>query len=514
MNKVLLVILDGWGFSEEAEGNAILLADTPNMDRFYRQYPWSLLNASGEAVGLPPGQMGNSEVGHLNLGAGRIVCQELTRIGECIRTGEFYLNPVLLRAMERVRDNDNVLHLVGLVSDGGVHSHLDHLLALLEMTRREKIKRVFIHAILDGRDTIPYGAGPFLEKLEKLSREHKNGYIATISGRYYAMDRDRRWERIERAYRAYTDGKGLQAADPLEALEQAYARGEADEFVQPTVIVDHAEKPLAVIRSEDSVIFFNFRPDRVRQISRAFADQDFPYFDRGPEPVKPYYVTMTEYDRGLPVPVAFTLDDLTATLGEVYANLGISQMRIAETEKYAHVTFFFNGGRENPFPGEERILVPSPRVATYDMQPEMSAPEVTSRIIETLKKNQHPLIVANYANADMVGHSGIISAAIKAAEAVDSGIGTITAEALNRNWRVLICSDHGNAEQMLDGEGETLTAHSANPVPFILLGPKQSKLRHRGILADVAPTILELAGIAAPAEMTGKSLLVSKKEEG
>ena len=510
MKKVLLLILDGWGHSEEAAGNAILQADTPNMDRFYRQFPRALLDVTGEAVGLPPGQMGNSEVGHLNLGAGRIVYQELTRIGQCIKTGEFFKNKVLLQAMIRARDNDSALHLIGLVSDGGVHSHFDHLLALLEMARREKVKNVYIHAILDGRDTVPYGARPFLEKLEQLSREHHNGYIATISGRYYAMDRDRRWERIERAYRAYNNGQGLQAANPLEALDQAYNRGEADEFVQPTVITDQDEQPLTVFRSEDSVIFFNFRPDRARQISRAFVDHDFPYFDRGFEPPKPYYVTMTVYDRALPVPAAFSFDDLRATLGEVYADLGLAQMRIAETEKYAHVTFFFSGGREKPFPGEDRILVPSPGVATYDLQPEMSAPEVASRIIATVKKDRHPLIVANFANADMVGHSGILPAAIKAVQTVDNGLGAITAEALPLGWYVLICADHGNAEQMLDSEGETLTAHSGNPVPFILLGPEKFKLRQKGILADVAPTILELAGIKVPPEMTGKSMLVQK----
>lgn len=510
MKKVLLVILDGWGYSEKVKGNAILKADTPNMDRFYRQYSWSLLDASGEAVGLPPGQMGNSEVGHLNLGAGRIVYQELTRIGQCIKTGEFFENPVLLQAMKKVKENDSTLHLVGLVSDGGVHSHIDHLVALLEMSLREKIKSVFVHAILDGRDTIPYGAKPFLEQLERLSREHKNGRVATVSGRYYAMDRDQRWERIERAYRAYSNGEGLQAAGPLEALEQAYKRGEADEFVQPTVIVDQAGEPLTKIRSEDSVIYFNFRPDRTRQISRAFADREFSHFERGIEPPKPYYVTMTEYDRELPAPVAFTMDDLRATVGEIYSDHGIAQMRIAETEKYPHVTFFFNGGREKPFPLEERIMVPSPKVATYDLQPEMSAPEVTTRIIETIKKDRHPLIIANYANADMVGHSGIIAAAVKAVQAVDCGLAELTAEALSRDWHILICADHGNAEQMLDGEGETLTAHSANPVPFMVLGPEKTTLRKRGILADVAPTILDLAGIAVPPEMTGKSMVVNK----
>ncbi len=513
MNRILLVVLDGWGHSEEIKGNAIRKADTPNMDRYYKEYPLALLDASGEAVGLPRGQMGNSEVGHLNLGAGRVVVQELTRIGQCIETGEFYENPVLKEAMDRVRQDDSTLHLIGLVSDGGVHSHFEHLLALLEMARREEIDRVFVHAILDGRDTIPYGASPFLEKLEKLGRKHQNGGVATICGRYYAMDRDKRWDRTERAYRAYVYGEGLQETDPVEALEAAYERGESDEFVQPTVIVDSEGQPLTVVRPEDSMIFFNFRPDRVRQITRAMAEEDFTAFDRGSEPPRPHLATLTEYDRELPLPAAFTLDDLEMTLGEVYARRDLPQIRMAETEKYAHVTFFFSGGREKAFDGEDRILVPSPQVATYDLKPEMSAPELTEEIIGILKKDRHRLIVANYANADMVGHSGIIEAAVKAVEEVDRGVGAIVEEALSRGWYILICSDHGNAEQMKDSEGETLTAHSSNPVPLILVGPEKRALRNKGILADVAPTILDLAGIDAPPEMTGKSMLAEKQEE-
>ena len=512
MKKVLLVILDGWGYSEEVEGNAIVQADTPNMDRFFEKYPWSLLDASGKAVGLPPGQMGNSEVGHLNLGAGRIVPQELTRIGQCIETGEFFENPVLKKAMEKPRQNDSTLHLIGLVSDGGVHSHFDHLLALLEMARRKKVERVFVHAILDGRDTTPYGAKPFLEKLEQLGREHRKGFTATVTGRYYAMDRDQRWDRTERAYRAYSYGEGLKTTDPLVALENAYNRGEADEFVQPTVIVDRKGEPLTLVRSEDSMIFFNFRPDRVRQITRTFADQDFSHFDRGSDAPQPYLATMTDYDRDLPLSAAFTFDDLKETLGEIYSRQNLAQMRIAETEKYAHVTYFFNGGREDKFPGEERIMVPSPQVATYDLQPEMSAPEVTSRIIETVINDRHSLIIANYANADMVGHSGVIDAAIKAVQAVDSGIGAVVDETLQRGWYVLITADHGNAEEMKDCGGDTLTAHSDNKVPLLLLGPDKYNLREKGILADVAPTILELAGISIPPEMTGKSMLVKKEK--
>lgn len=511
MGKILLVILDGWGYSEEIEGNAILQADTPNMDRLFNNYPWTLLDAAGEAVGLPPDQMGNSEVGHLNLGAGRIVEQELTRITHCIESGEFFENPALTGAMEKVNQKESTLHLIGLVSDGGVHSHFDHLLALLEMARRKKVKKVFVHAVLDGRDTIPFGAKPFLEELEQQAGKHRNGYIATVTGRYYAMDRDRRWDRVERAYRAYTRGEGLKATDPVAALESAYNRGESDEFVQPTVIVDRQGKPLTIVRSEDSMIFFNFRPDRTRQISRSFAEQDFSHFDRGPKPPRPYLATMTEYDRSLPLAVAFNFEDLEKTLGEIYAGQDLAQMRIAETEKYAHVTFFFSGGREKKFPGEERIMVPSLRVATYDLKPEMAAPEVTSCVIETIKKDQHHLVVVNYANADMVGHSGIMDAAIKAVEAVDEGIGAITDEALTRGWYILICADHGNAEEMEDKEGDTLTAHSANKVPFLLVGPEKFVLRSGGILADVAPTILDLAGIEIPAEMAGKSILARKQ---
>ncbi len=507
MNKVLLIILDGWGYSKSNEGNAINLARTPNLDRFFNDYPWTLLDAAGEAVGLPDGQMGNSEVGHLNLGAGRIVYQELTRIGKCIESGEFYNNEVFLEAMEKVRQNDSALHLVGLVSDGGVHSHFDHLMALVEMARRQKIDRVFIHAILDGRDTIPFGAGPFLEKLVEYNREHQNCQVATICGRYYAMDRDRRWDRTERAYRAYTAGEGLKARDPLSALKEAYERGEGDEFVQPTVIVDDAGAPLSKIRSEDSVIFFNFRPDRVRQITRALAEENFEPFDRGQDPPHPYLATMTEYDRELPLPVAFTLDDLEATLGEVYSRQNLAQMRIAETEKYAHVTFFFNGGREKPFSGEERIMIPSPHVATYDLQPEMSAGEVADKIIETIRADQHPLIVSNFANMDMVGHTGDMEAAIKAVEAVDAALGRISGEALPGGWHILIVGDHGNAEEMKNQVGETLTAHSANPVPFIVLSQATHALHDRGVLADVAPTILALAGLSVPGEMTGKNML-------
>ncbi len=510
MNKVLLIILDGWGYSATKDGNAISLAKTPNLDLYFNKYPWALLGAAGEEVGLPDGQMGNSEVGHLNLGAGRIVYQELTRIGKCIESGDFYKNPVFLEAMERTRENGSALHLVGLVSDGGVHSHIDHLMALLDLASRQNVKEVYIHAILDGRDTIPFGAAPYLEKLVEYVRTHQNCHVATICGRYYAMDRDRRWDRTEQAYRAYTAGDGLKAQDPLQALKEAYDRGEGDEFVQPTVIADDNGSPFTKIRSQDSVICFNFRPDRVRQITRALVEKDFDHFDRGPRPPYPHLATMTEYDRELPLPVAYSLDDLKATLSEVYSDHGLPQMKIAETEKYGHVTFFFNGGREKPFPGENRIMVPSPQVATYDLQPEMSAAEVADIIIKTIRDNQHPLIVSNFANMDMVGHTGDIEAAIKAVEAVDTALGRIFEEAISRGWHILIVGDHGNAEEMKNPEGDTLTAHSANPVPLILLSQEEHTLHANGILADVAPTILFLAGLSVPPEMTGKIMLLEE----
>lgn len=476
------------------------------MDRLVGQFGEALLDASGEAVGLPRGQMGNSEVGHLNLGAGRIVYQELVRISRSISEGDFFRNPALLAAMHHARDNGGRLHLVGLVSDGGVHSHVKHLHALLDMAVAEQLERVYVHAILDGRDTIPRGARPFLQDLDERARAQGSGYIATVSGRYYAMDRDKRWERVEKAYRALVRGEGLQVSSPLEALDQAYARDEGDEFVQPTVVTGSRGRPLAPVHDKDSIIFFNFRPDRVRQLSRALILDNFREFDRGRLFPRPYFVSMTEYARDLPVEAAFKQKNLKNTLGEVYATQGLSQMRIAETEKYAHVTFFFNGGREDPYPGEERILVPSPRVATYDLQPEMSAPEVTERILDVIREDRHPLIIANYANADMVGHSGSLPAAIRAVQAVDDGIGAVAHLALPRGWVLLICADHGNAEEMKSAEGERLTAHSSNPVPFLLCGPRRRTLRDKGILADIAPTVLTLAGIKPPPEMTGQSM--------
>ena len=508
MKNLVLLILDGWGYAKPGDGNAIELAATPNMDRFYLEYPWTLLDASGEAVGLPAGQMGNSEVGHLNLGAGRIVFQELTKISNAIDSGDFFHNTVLVEAMGRAREKQAAVHLIGLVSNGGVHSHFEHLLGLLEMARRLKVKSLFIHAILDGRDTIPFGARPYLERLEDLCAEKGTGCIASVSGRYYAMDRDKRWERVERAYQVYVHGEGLKAFSSLQALDEAYERGEGDEFVQPTVIVKKDQQPVATINAEDSLIFFNFRPDRIRQLCRSFIDPEFNSFDRGADPPLPYCVTMTEYDRNWPLPVAFADQDLQSTLGEVYSREKLAQMRIAETEKYAHVTFFFSGGREEPFPLEDRILIPSPKVSTYDLKPEMSALEVTEKIIETIARGKHQLLVANFANADMVGHSGDISATVKAIETVDKSIGLIAEKVLAENWTMIICADHGNAEMMLSDGGETLTAHSSNPVPLILISRDSYQLRKKGILADVAPTVLMLAGLNKPPEMTGDSMIV------
>jgi 2,3-bisphosphoglycerate-independent phosphoglycerate mutase len=514
LNRVALIILDGWGYSCNTAGNAIRLARTPNLDRLCSENPRALLIAAGEAVGLPPGQMGNSEVGHLNMGAGRIVYQELTRISRSIQTGDFFSNPVLIQAMETARQRGGTLHLIGLVSDGGVHSHLDHLLALLDMAGRQKVERTFIHAILDGRDTPPDNAALYLQRLLERSRQAHTGHIATVSGRYYAMDRDRRWERVEKAYRAFVYSEGITAADPLQALEEAYRRGETDEFVAPTVILGPGGTPRGPITAEDSVIFFNFRPDRARQISHALVDEVFPHFDRGEKRPLPFFVSMTEYENTLPVPVAFPPDYLEGTLGEVYSRQGRKQLRVAETEKYAHVTFFFNGGREEPFPGEERILVPSPKVATYDLQPEMSAAGVTQSVVEAVEADRYDLIVVNYANADMVGHTGDLKATLTAVETVDQSLGQISAAAVPCGWKMLICGDHGNAEQMADQAGSYHTAHTSNPVPLLLLGLPEAVLRPEGILADLAPTILDLAELPCPPEMTGQSMLIKPKNVG
>ncbi|MBO8136938.1 MAG: 2,3-bisphosphoglycerate-independent phosphoglycerate mutase [Desulfotomaculum sp.] len=510
VKPLTLIILDGWGHSTKQEGNAIAQARTPNFDKYWQEYPHTILSASGEDVGLPGGQMGNSEVGHLNMGAGRIVYQEFTRISKAIEEGSFFQNEELLAAVRSAKKNNKALHLMGLLSDGGVHSHINHLFALLELARREKMQQVFIHAILDGRDVPPANAPKYITALEKKCSELGLGKIVTVMGRYYAMDRDRRWDRTEKAYRAMVLGEGYKTASAEEAVEEAYNRNETDEFVKPTVIVDENEQPLAAVNNGDSIIFYNFRPDRARQITRAFTDENFEGFERPDNYPRVHYTCMTQYDKEINAPVAFNPQKLVNTLGEVLSANSIKQLRLAETEKYAHVTFFFNGGVEKPNPGEERILIPSPKVATYDLKPEMSAYEITESLIENLQKDQFQVIIMNYANTDMVGHTGSMEAAVKAVEAVDECVGKAVKAVLERDGTVIITADHGNAERMKDENGEPLTAHTSEPVPFILVGQgqlKNVKLRE-GSLRDIAPTILDLLNIPKPREMTGNSLII------
>jgi 2,3-bisphosphoglycerate-independent phosphoglycerate mutase len=509
-----LIVLDGWGLSRKRIGNAIYQAHTPFYYQLLEQYPRARLKANGEEVGLPEGQMGNSEVGHLNIGAGRVVYQELTRISKAIEDGPFFANKELLSAMDYARLNKSNLHLLGLVSDGGVHSHLNHLFALLEMAKQSGVTNVYIHAVLDGRDVGPTSAGGYLSALEDKMAELGVGQIATVSGRYYTMDRDRRWERVVLAYRAMISGKGMAAATALHALEQGYEREETDEFVLPTVILTKEGTPVATIDGQDAVIFFNFRPDRARQITRAFTDKDFSGFGRGNIPVLPYFVCLTQYDETIKAPVAFLPDHPTNTLGEVLAKAGLTQLRIAETEKYAHVTFFFSGGEEKCFRGEERILIPSPKVPTYNLQPEMSALQVTEQVLQEIKKDRFDVIILNYANADMVGHTGVLDAAVIAIETVDSCLRNVVTEILAQDGVVIVTSDHGNAEQMTSGSAHhVFTAHTSNLVPFILVSNTPYRLHKRGILADVAPTILELLGLSKPPDMTGTSLLIKVKKK-
>lgn len=505
-NFLVLIIMDGWGLRDEKEGNAIALAHTPVIDSLMDKYPWTRLVAYGEDVGLPEGLMGNSEVGHLNLGAGRIVYQEMVRINKAITEGTFFKNDVLLRAMEEARRKNSDLHLMGLLSDGGVHSHDIHLYALLRMARQQGLSRVYIHPLLDGRDTPPRSAGRYLDQLETACRDIGIGTIASIAGRYYAMDRDKRWPRTEKAYRAYVYGEGEEASNSREALERAYARGESDEFVLPTLIKDSQGKPLSLIGNDDVVLFFNFRADRARQISHAFTDKNFSFFPRGDNPPFPYYATFTEYEKSIPAPVAFKTVDLRDTLGEVISRQGLKQLRIAETEKYAHVTYFFSGGQEAKFVGEDRILIPSSQVPTYDLKPEMSAPEITASVLAEIEKGCYTLIVLNFANADMVGHTGMLPQAIAAVETVDRCVGEIVKGTLAKGGIALVTSDHGNAEHMID-EGSPLTAHSINDTPFILVDPRHLYcLKDRGRLADVAPTILKLLFLPVPPAMDGEPL--------
>ena len=507
----VLMILDGYGLNEKTEGNAIAQANKPVMDKLMAEYPFVKGYASGLAVGLPDGQMGNSEVGHLNMGAGRIVYQELTRITKEIQDGDFFENKALLHAIENAKENDTALHMYGLLSDGGVHSHNTHLYALLEMAKRHGLKKVYVHCFLDGRDTPPESGKDFVQALQDKIDEIGVGKIATVSGRYYAMDRDNRWDRIEKAYVALTKGEGVTAASGVEAVAQSYEKGETDEFVLPTVVLKNGA-PTATIQDGDSIIFFNFRPDRAREITRTFCCDEFDGFDRGPRK-KVVYVCFSEYDVTIPnKEIAFQKVSITNTFGEYLAAHHMTQARIAETEKYAHVTFFFNGGVEAPNEGEDRILVKSPKVATYDLKPEMSAFEVCDKFVEAIKSGKYDVIITNFANPDMVGHTGVLPAAIQAIEAVDQCVGRVVEALKEVDGQMFICADHGNAEQLIDYEtGEPFTAHTTNPVPFILVNyDSDYALREGGVLADIIPTLIEMMGMEQPKEMTGKSLLIKK----
>nr|OQA21393.1 MAG: 2,3-bisphosphoglycerate-independent phosphoglycerate mutase [Actinobacteria bacterium ADurb.Bin346] len=526
-----LIIMDGWGISNssdsQAEGNATVIGKTPNMDYFYRTYPNTVLLSSGEAVGLPEGQMGNSEVGHLNIGAGRVVYQELTRITKSIRDGDFFNNQALISAVRNVSDKNSCLHIMGLVSDGGVHSHINHLKALIDLAEKNKIKKVYIHAFLDGRDVPPRSAIPYLKDLDDYLFKKASGEIATVSGRYYAMDRDNRWDRVKKAYDAmvYRDGRIFESAESL--VEDSYNNGLDDEFVIPALVKTKDEK-YSGIKSGDSIIFFNFRPDRARQLTKSFITKDFADFDRGKNPPQVFFVCMTQYSRDFDAPVAFPPAPINNTLGQILSANNLRQLRIAETEKYAHVTFFFNGGVEKPDPGEDRILIPSLKIATYNLKPEMSAVAVTDTVIEKIEKNIYDVIILNYANPDMVGHTGYIEAAVKAVETVDACIGKVINKLNVAGGLGIITADHGNVEEMINCDEKCpMTAHTGSMVPFIICTSKIKKLRGPapirdlrqqkcpayngaisiGALCDIAPTILEILNIKKPEEMTGISLI-------
>lgn len=506
---VVLMILDGYGLNDNCDHNAVCEGRTPVMDQLMSQCPFVKGNASGLAVGLPDGQMGNSEVGHLNMGVGRIVYQELTRITKSIQDGDFFDVPEFLQAVENCRKNDSALHLWGLVSDGGVHSHNTHIYGLLELARRNGLDKVYVHCFLDGRDTPPASGKGYVEELEAKMKELGVGKVASVMGRYYAMDRDNRWDRVERAYNALTRGEGGTAVSAAAGIQASYDAEVNDEFVEPFVVVEDG-KPVATVKDNDSVIFFNFRPDRAREITRAFCDDDFKGFARDRR-LNLTYVCFTDYDDTIANKlVAFKKEAIVNTFGQFLADHDMTQARIAETEKYAHVTFFFNGGVEEPNKGEDRILVPSPKVATYDLQPEMSAPAVCDKLVEAIKSGKYDVVIINFANPDMVGHTGIEDAAIKAIETVDACVGRAVDAVREMDGVLFICADHGNAEQLVDYEtGTPFTAHTTNPVPFILVNADPSyKLREGGCLADIAPTLIELMGMEQPKEMTGKSLLV------
>lgn len=498
----MLMILDGFGLNPRREGNAIAAANTPNLDRIFAKYPHTQLSACGLSVGLPEGQMGNSEVGHLNIGAGRVVYQELTRITKAAEDGSLFENPALNNAMDHALANNSALHFFGLLSDGGVHSHISHLFALLDMAKKKELKKVLVHCFLDGRDVPPRCANQYIKALQNHMNTLGIGEIATICGRYYAMDRDKRWDRVEKAYDAMTLGHGFETATGCAAVDSAYEREENDEFVQPSVT------GAGTVNDGDAIIMYNFRPDRAREITRAFADPAFDGFVRKKTVKNLKYVCMTQYDASMPgVEVAFPPQTLVNTFGDYIASLGLSQLRIAETEKYAHVTFFFNGGVEAPAPKEDRILVPSPKVPTYDLQPEMSAPEVTAQVLSQIAEEKYDCIILNFANADMVGHTGIMNAAVKAVETLDTCVPQIVDAVLAKGGQILLTADHGNADCMTDEAGNTVTAHSLFPVPLVHIAGEAKELSDGGKLCDIAPTLLDLMGLKKPAEMTGRSLI-------
>ena len=503
-SPIALIIMDGYGINKNAEGNAITEAKTPYLDSYFENYPNSQLLASGLAVGLPDGQMGNSEVGHTNIGAGRVVYQMLVKITKDIEEGPFFENKALKDAMQSAKDNDKALHLIGLLSDGGVHSHFKHLCGLLEMANKMGLTKVYVHTFHDGRDVPPTSGVDYMQQLVDEIDKIGTGCVATISGRYYAMDRDNAWDRVEKAYNAMVMGEGEEASDPVEAIKASYENGVTDEFIVPTVINKEG-----TIKEGDSVIMFNFRPDRARQITRTFVDPMFDGFVRKKGFFNLNYVCMAQYDAQMPnVTVAYPPEQLTMTFGEYVSKLGLSQLRIAETQKYAHVTFFFNGGEERQFDGEDRILIKSPDVATFDLKPEMSAPEVCEAVCKAIDEDKYDVIILNYANCDMVGHTGIMEAAVKAVEAVDACVGTMVDKILEKGGKAIITADHGNADCLVDPETkEPFTAHTTNPVPMIVIGEGDVKLKD-GKLCDLCPTMLDMMGLPQPAEMTGESLIV------